>query len=262
MARLQQRTGTRSGRKSETQSIWMWIVGGVVVAAMLFMVVRTMSSAPAPSPPLQRVDPAKTDLSAYTRMVGEPAIDTLLRFSASETCAAELRQIETMIQNRELRDAVARMQRMLARTSRPALERALLHGYIAVCEYELANPNAALVNLLGGLGQITVADSATAELQAWLGFQVGWLFQYYGRADSAREYYSLALQSAPPASRLRPGLLNNLGAALESTGDTTGAAETYLAAAAIVDTTGQGRESARVRNNLRRLAPRLKATRP
>lgn len=263
MARRNRRTGTGSDRKSELHNVWVWVVGGVVVAAMLFMVARTMSSAPAPPPPLQRVDPAKTDLGAYTRMVGEPGLDTLLRHSMSAANLTSLVQIDSMIRARELRDAVARMQRMLSRLPLFSSERALLHGYIAICEYELANPNAALVSLLKGLALTTDSDSATAELRAWLGFQTGWLFQYYGRADSAREYYSLALRAAPASSRLRPWLLNNFGAALETAGDTAGAAEAYRTAAGLhADTAAESREQSRVRDNLRRLSPRLTGTRP
>jgi len=235
----------------------------VVVGFMLFMVARTLSSAPAPSLPVQRVDPAKTDLSAYTRMVGSPGIDSLLRRSLPETTAARLVQIEKMVEDRELRDAVGRMQRMLSREKLSAAEQALLRGYSAVCEHELANPNGALVNLLAGLALADAADSVVnGSVRAWLGFQAGWLFQYHGLADSARRYYEAALSAANAESPLRPTLLNNLGVALEAAGDSLAAAEAYRAAVALVDTTAQDRDPTRVRDNYRRVSARFRGDRP
>ncbi|MEO0085478.1 MAG: hypothetical protein ABIK37_02475 [candidate division WOR-3 bacterium] len=262
MALRERKARSHSSRKSSLNNVWVWVVGGVVVAAMLFMVARTMSSAPAPPAPPQRVDPAKTDVSAYTQMVGEPCLDTTFRHSISGLNATAFVQIESMVRNRELRDAIARMQRMLVRTQRSSPERALLHGYVAACEYELANPNAVLVNLLKGFALADTTDSSVAELKAWLGFQAGWLFQYHGLTDSAREYYSQALQTAPTASRLRPWLLNNLGVTMEATGDTVGAAEAYRSAAAAIDTTQANRTTNRILNNLRRLSARIPVARP
>lgn len=257
MARYKNRPGGSSNRNTGRQTIWMWIIGGVVLAAMLFMVARTMSTAPAIPMPPQRVNPAKTDLNTYTRMVGEPGIDTTLRYSIARRSLTILAQIESMVSNRELRDAVARMQRMTVRPQLSLSEQALLHGYTAICEYELANPNAALVSLTKGLALATGDDSATSELKTWLAFQAGWLFQYHGFIDSAREYYSLALQTAPAASRLRPLLFNNLGVALEAAGDSTGAADAYRSAVALTDTTTRTRCSERIRDNLHRLAARV-----
>lgn len=221
----------------------------------IFLLARTLSQ------PAKEVTGNKTpelnkpDLVAYTRIIGGITIDTTALNGIPSEFRRQLIQIDTMLSNRELRDAIARLTKLQRKAS--PLVVAATQGYIGFCYNELVQPTAALAAFQQGLQSIDTTAETGIRLFSWLAFNAGYLFQYYGIPESAIKYYqrSWLAVSRIPAPSFPPftgALLNNLGVATEMIGDTTAAKTFYLRAAAYIDTSAGDRTTQRLKENLRR----------
>lgn len=244
-------------RKFELRSSWLWFVGAVVLVFGILLLTRLLTRAPAEPVAKPALDPAKGNLEVFTRLIGSIRIDS----AALRPLSPEMRQflagIDTMVTNRELRDAITRMERAAKRFS--PRERAALNAYAGLCQFELANPNAALVQFEKALA----GAQELPGLAACVAFNIGYLFLRYDQPESALFYWSraetLLLSSVTDSvliQTLLPQLLNNLGVAWEVRADTAQARNYYQAAAQFIDTTAVNESANRLRRNLRRTSAR------
>ncbi|MEO0070881.1 MAG: hypothetical protein ABIK39_02180 [candidate division WOR-3 bacterium] len=239
---------------------WLWGLVGVVLLFILFFLTKILSQPPNPQEPPESLKLNKVDLIAYSRMLGEIGIDTSFIAILSVDFVRELRSIDTMIANRELRDAIARLGKM--KRNKTPLERAVIQGYIGICYNELAQPTEALKAFQEGLKGIdTTAIDATGRVLGWLAFNAGYLWQNYSLPESALKYYQLSQRgvfSLLPAPAFTGALFNNLGVAAEMSGDTLEAKRAYLAATGYIDTTASDRAGQRLKENIHRLTKEIK----
>lgn len=227
----------------------------VVIIVLLFLA-RTISQPPPAGPDRNRITLSKQDLDAYTLMAGAVEFDTSLLRPLSPQFRLQLEQLLAMVARRELADVIARLGRM----RRPAAyESALLQLLAGVAYYELGQPEPALQAFRTGffsLDTVKPGDRYTGLLRARLGFNCGYLFQFYATPESARSYYLVSrevlMNLAEPDHRLTAWVLNNLGLATEAAGDTATARQFYLQALNYLDTLQPLPEAERLRKNLRR----------
>ncbi|MFO7675435.1 MAG: hypothetical protein R6X12_03855 [bacterium] len=220
----------------------------VVVLGGLFMLARTLSTAPPPAVIIPVLSSASPDLEAITRMIGD------IELPAAGQRPQGLVAVDSLLTVRDWPAALERLARML----KPAhgATAAVLHEYVGFCHYH----SGSLDRALHSFRQALAADSGhAANRQTRLGFAIGYLFQSRGFADSALESYSaaranLAATVLDDVDPLLLALYNNLALAHEVTGDTAGALAFYASAAELVDTTADAPSSRTVRDNLRRLA--------
>ncbi|MEO0019509.1 MAG: hypothetical protein ABIK47_02570 [candidate division WOR-3 bacterium] len=254
--------------KTRSPKYWVWIVSGVAIVFILFLLARILSQPPRSQTDRETVELAQEDLETYTRMLGRVFIDTLTLAALPFDLKRSLSQVDTMIANRELRDAIARLTKL--QPKRPRLEQAAISLYIGYSYFELGQPQNALRAFQEG---ITILNSSRQNLPpaeknafygllANLGFNSGYLFQFYSMPESALTYYQLSRQALDslfePPGELAAWLFNNLGAAAEKTADTITAREAYLAALTYIDTTTQTTMAARLRKNISRLSNKPK----
>lgn len=226
------------------RNLWLWVTVGVVVLVILLFLSRILSQPPKSEPGRKTAELTKVDLSAYTRMLGKVYIDTTVRTFLSPELNRQLVSIDTMIENRELRDAIARLTKLLQKKElrKDSIGQAVVYGYIGFSYNELAQPQSALVEFQKGL-ELTHALSGRAAscITGWLAFNTGYIFQYYSYPESALFYYRLAERSlstlTPPPADLAGAILNNLGVAAEFIGDSIGAKEAFIRATMYIDTT-------------------------
>lgn len=224
--------------------LWLWVTVGVVTLIILFYLTRLLSQPPKAEPDRKLTELTKVDLNAYTRMLGGVAIDTTFRTSLSFELSRQLSSIDTMLARRELRDAIARLTKLLSKKEikKDPLSQAVIYGYIGYSYQELAQPQVALAEFQKGLKQILTLPGPTAtSIAGWLAFNIGYLFQYYSYPESALFYYRQAEQavSNQQTSSLHffGELLNNLGVAAEGVGDTALARDAFFRAATYFATT-------------------------
>ncbi len=226
---------------------WPWVVGGAVVLLLLFFLARTLSttvSEVAPTPILATANP---DLTAMTRMMGDISLDTTRTAGLPDEVLTQFARVDSMMAERSWYDAIEALGRL--QKSVPEDKVDVVHDYIGYCQHQAANPDRALREFRKAL------DAAGNDTtRARMAFCIGYLFQSRGYADSAFAFYDLARHAAPPGSTdvSRPALLNNLGVARETLGDTTAAFGFYREAAALLDTSGADRSARTLRDNLRR----------
>jgi tetratricopeptide (TPR) repeat protein len=226
------------------RNLWLWVTVGVVVLVILLFLSRILSQPPKSEPGRKTAELTKVDLSAYTRMLGKVYIDTTVRTFLSPELNRQLVSIDTMIENRELRDAIARLTKLLQKKElrKDSIGQAVVYGYIGFSYNELAQPQSALVEFQKGL-ELTHALSGRAAscITGWLAFNTGYIFQYYSYPESALFYYRLAERSlstlTPSPADLAGAILNNLGVAAEFIGDSIGAKEAFIRATMYIDTT-------------------------
>ncbi|MCL6465599.1 MAG: hypothetical protein K6T77_02440 [candidate division WOR-3 bacterium] len=226
------------------RNLWLWVTVGVVVLVILLFLSRILSQPPKSEPGRKTAELTKVDLSAYTRMLGKVYIDTTVRTFLSPELNRQLVSIDTMIENRELRDAIARLTKLLQKKElrKDSIGQAVVYGYIGFSYNELAQPQSALVEFQKGL-ELTHALSGRAAscITGWLAFNIGYIFQYYSYPESALFYYRLAERSlstlTPSPADLAGAILNNLGVAAEFIGDSIGAKEAFIRATMYIDTT-------------------------
>ncbi len=226
------------------RNLWLWVTVGVVAIVFLLFLARILSQPPKNEPERKTAELTKVDLGAYTRMLGRVYLDTAVRAALSPELNRQLASIDTMLENRELRDAIARLTKLLQKKEikRDNVSQAVLHGYIGFAYNELAQPQMALVEFQKGL-DITSAlsEPAASRIIGWLAFNAGYTFQYYSYPESALVYYHQAERSLSQQGTISPefagALLNNLGVAAELTGDSTAARDAFLRATTYIDTT-------------------------
>ncbi|MGQ9707667.1 MAG: hypothetical protein ACUVUR_02180, partial [bacterium] len=235
---------------------------------------RTLSQPPKSQPAQGPVELDRQDLDAYTRMLGRVFVDTSGFFVLSADLRRQLHQVATMIGNRELRDAIARLVKLQRKKS--PLELAAIQLFIGLSYFELGQPTSALsafregvrvLNIAGPAAADTIEIRARARLLALLAFNAGYLLQFYSLPESALGYYQLSRQAleliSEPAPELAGALFNNLGVAALKTGDTVMARQAYLAAVDYIDTLGFNPASERLRKNISHLLaqpPSVKTT--
>ncbi len=244
----------RQASESLVQNKWLWVVGGVVILFVLFFLARTLSQVPRVASEQKTLELNRIDLIAYTRMLGGVRVDTFVVSRLQPDFVGELRSIDTMMTNRELRDAIARLSKILKK--RRSFEQTVIQGYIGVCYNELAQPNAGLKAFQEGLNLLQPKAESQPQVWGWLAFNCGYIFQYYSQPESARGYYESARKVLPELPGYFAGwVLNNLGVALEMCGDTTKAREAYFSAVKYIDTTGTHPERAglRLKGNIQRV---------
>ncbi len=236
---------------------WLWTGIGIVVIIVLLFLARTLSQPPPNKTDTDRIALKKQNLDAYTLMAGTIQFDTALLAPLAPDFRQQLQQLLRMVSNRELADVIARLNRMRRNS---AYESGLIRLLLGVCYYELGQPEPALSAFRSGvklLDTLSTPDEYLQRLIAGLGFNCGYLFQFYSYPESARHYYTLsqrALSSlAEPDRQFAGSLLNNLGLALETLGDTVNAQRSYLQALNYLDTTGTTPEALRLQKNLRRI---------
>lgn len=234
---------------------WLWGLVGVVLLFILFFLTKILSQPPNPQERPEKLNLSKVDLIAYSRMLGEIGVDSSVRAILPADFVRELRSIETMVANRELRDAIARLSKM--KRNKSPLERAVIQSYIGICYNELAQPNEALAALQEGLKVVDTTTANGRRVLGWLAFSAGYLWQNYSLPESAVKYYRLSLKAVSPLLTTPPAytgaLFNNLGVAAEMSGDTLEARKAFLTASGYIDTTGAYRAGQRLKENIRRL---------
>ncbi|MFO7638803.1 MAG: hypothetical protein R6X14_05840 [bacterium] len=240
--------------KSGGISSWyLWIVVGVLILAGLFMLARTLSTAPPTKAILPVLASNRPDLEALTRMVGDIELDSGIAAGLTEELRERYVTVDSLI---GLGDWPAALERLPKLPRRPAGEEAAVREeYAGVCHYRAVRPDHAL----NSLREAAAADSGRDRARQFrLAFAIGYLFQSRGFPDSALAPYATARFFAPADSldRRLPAVLNNLALAHELTGDTAAALELYDAVTALVDTSVDTRSARVVRDNLRRLARR------
>ncbi|NPV14439.1 hypothetical protein HPY86_05860 [candidate division WOR-3 bacterium] len=225
------------------RNLWLWVTIGVVAIVILLFLARILSQPPKNEPERKTVELAKVDLIAYTRMLGRVYLDTTLRTVLSPELNRQLASIDTMFENRELRDAIARLTKLLQKKEikRDNVSQAVIHGYIGFAYNELAQPQVALVEFQKGLDIARVlSEPAASRITGWLAFNIGYIFQYYSYPESALVYYHQAERSISvqdtAIKEFAGALLNNLGVAAELTGDSTAARDAFLRATIYIDT--------------------------
>ncbi|MCX7732540.1 MAG: hypothetical protein N2248_05180 [candidate division WOR-3 bacterium] len=235
---------------------WLWTGIGIVVIIALLFLARTLSQPPPQKTDTSRVALKKQNLDAYTLMAGTIQFDTALFTPLAPDLRRQMQQLLRMVSNRELADVIARLNRMRRHS---AYESGVIRLLTGVCYYELGQAESALNAFRSGvklLDTLSTPDEYHRRLIARLGFNCGYLFQFYSYPESARHYYTLsqrALSSlAEPDRQFAGSLLNNLGLTLETIGDTVNAQRSYLQALNYLDTTGTTPEAARLQKNLRR----------
>lgn len=235
---------------------WLWTGLGIVVIIVLLFLARTLSQPPPDKTATSRIALKKQNLDAYTLMAGTIQFDTALLTPLAPDLRQQMQQLLRMVNNRELADVIARLNRMRRHS---VYESGVIRLLLGVCYYELGQPEPALSAFQSGvklLDTLSTTDEYIQRLIAWLGFNCGYLFQFYSCPESARYYYTLSQQALSSASeldyRLAGSLLNNLGLALETLGDTVNAQRFYLQALNYLDTTGPMPEASRLKKNLRR----------
>lgn len=242
---------------------WLWVVAGVAVIFVLFILARTLSQPPKQTPGPKPVELGKQDLDAYTRMLGRIFIDTTPLLTLSPDLRRQLYQIDTMISNRELRDAIGRLAKLKRKTA--PLELAAIQIYTGFCYYELGQPTEALGAFQEGLKvlsveKFTAPDTSEIRARFWaeLAFNAGYLLQFYSLPESALTYYNLcrqALELIPaPSPEIAPALFNNIGVAAEKVGDTALAKQAYLYAVNYIDTTAANPAVERLKRNITRIS--------
>ncbi len=237
------------------RNLWLPIIAGLIIIFIIFLLARTLSR-PARIKPETVTELKKIDLNAYTSMLGEIRIDTSLPVLFSPELCRQLLSIDTMIANRELRDAIARLNKIYHK--RNTLEKALLHGYTGFCYHELAQPANALTEFKKGIALLeTVPGLTSVRILRWLAFNTGYLFQYFSYPESARNYYRQSVKALAITGQFSPefagALFNNLGVALELLGDTLEAKNAYLQAAGYIDTTADTPQVRKLKTNIHRL---------
>lgn len=235
----------------------LWVIAAVAILFGLFLLTKTLSRPPQSKPINSLLSLNKQDLDTYTRMIGAIQIDTTLIFCLNSNLRNQMEQVLKMVANRELADAITRLNRMLRR--RPAYEQGLIQMLIGFCYYELGQPEPALAAFRTGvklLDTLRNRDEYTCRLISLHGFNAGYLFQFYSQPDSARRYYLLSqeiMRSLPhPDKKLTGAILNNLGVTFETSGDIPNAHSLYLEALNYIDTTLLLPEAERLRKNLNR----------
>jgi tetratricopeptide (TPR) repeat protein len=233
-------------RKRQIPGIWMWVVIGVVVLASLYFLARTLSHVTTEPPPVPVLATAKEDLVSLTRMLGDIEQDTTGLGLLPEQVRTQLRVVDSLAVERNWQETVNNLRRLL-KSAAPD-KAAALHAYLGFCYYQAASPDRSLYEYRKAL----LASDSTA-LAGRTAFDIGYLFQSRGLADSAEQYYAAARAVLPDSSPLRAAVLNNLGVLSEKTRDTARAREYYVAAAELTDTALDTRPARTLRDNLRRV---------
>ncbi len=232
---------------------------------MLVLLTRILSQPPRTQPTRIASELTREDLDTYTRMLGKVFIDTLPIASLPKDFKRSLRQADTMITNRELRDCIARLTKL--ERKRTPLEKASIRLYIGYSYFELGQPTNALNAFQEGIRLLNSSAQGSERnpfngLLANLGFNAGYLFQFYSLPESALVYYRLSRQAleqlSEPPRELAGWLFNNLGVAAEKSNDTALAKEVYYIALNYIDTTTQTTTSERLRKNIYRLSNKSK----
>ncbi|MGB9741625.1 MAG: hypothetical protein ACPL0F_00450 [bacterium] len=247
----------RTGSTPILSKPWLWVVIAVTVLFALFLLSRTLSQSPPAKPTEKTVSLNRQDLDTYTRMAGSILFDTTLLLPLNPDRHRLLKQVLKMVGNRELADAISRLNRLLR--GQPVYEQGLMQLLIGICYYELGQPEPALNAFKTGARLLATEQNpapGTARLLALHTFNAGYLFQFYSQPDSARRYYQLSQQAlalAQPDQRLTAIILNNLALTFEAAGDTQRAQSLYLEAAKLIDTTLNSQSAERIRKNIHRL---------
>ncbi len=244
----------------QLRNLWLPVIAGLIVIFVIFFLAQTLARSPQ-TKPAPVIELKNVDLNAYTSMLGGIKIDTSLLEIFPVELRRQLISIDTMVANRELRDAIARLNKLQPRTNREA--KALIYGYTGFCYYELAQPAAALAEFKKGITLLeTLPGSTSARTLAWLAFNTGYLFQYFSYPESAIHYYhkgESALSVTDRVSReIAASLFNNYGVALEILADTLKAKTAYLRATEFIDTTSTTPAAEKLRNNIHRLEKKSK----
>lgn len=227
--------------------IAMWVVIGIMVVAVLFLLARTLSRTtgePAPTPILAT---ANQDLISLTRMLGDIEIDTIGLDLVSGDFHAKLEAVDSLIAERNWQDATTNLRKLLK--GAPPEDAAWLRAYLGFCFFRAASPDWSLNEYRKAL---RVSETGSG-LYGRSAFNIGYLFQSRGFADSAEAYYSAARTVMQDSTPLKAAVLNNLGLLRETANDTARARELYAAAAGLVDTSGDTRAARTLRDNLRRV---------
>jgi tetratricopeptide (TPR) repeat protein len=228
-----------------------WVIVGVVVVVLFVLVVGALSRPPAEPAPIPMLSAAKTDLISVTRMLGDVTLDSSARALFPKELDTRLVGPDSLFAQRRWYDALAALNKMLNRATRP--ESAAIRAYMGLCDYEADNLDRSLQHFRKSLA----ADSSPTGLAPRLQFSVGWMFQNRGYQDSAIAYYARARRVLPDTARLlRAEAANNAGAAYEVLRDTSSAAAAYNEAAALLDTIVYPKELKTIRENLVRLTGR------
>lgn len=240
----------RAKPKSEFPGWVLWVVVGVVVVFALFMLARTLTSSTSTNVIIPYLSASDRDLTALTRMMGEILPETA-QPDLPEELLPRFRQVDSLLTERNWPAAIERLRGLVKPT--PEDKVAVVHELLGFCYHQSASPDRALNEFR--LELAAAPGDSTRQFRA--AFCAGYLFQSRGMADSALVLYQQARRFAPgdTAEALVPALLNNLGLAQETLGDTAAALAAYVEAAALVDTGSDSRAARVLRDNLRRLSP-------
>lgn len=233
---------------------WLWLVGGAIGVLFVLYLSGLLSRPALQSGRLRVIDPARENLALSARLIDSVAVAPALLVGISERLRLEFDRVDSMIANGEIRDAVARLERLASRKITPD-ERAYVFVYIGMCENRLRDHSRAVLAFEQAL------PDAKGSLAARLAFNVGLIFQRYGESESAARHYDRALtltlaseMDSTPSPWL-PALLNNYGVAAATIGDTAKSRDLLSRAARYIDTTATDRDALRLRENLALIAP-------
>jgi tetratricopeptide (TPR) repeat protein len=229
-------------------SVVQWVIVGVVVVVIVFLVVGALTRPPAEPAPIPMLSSAKPDLISVTRMLGDVRLDSSTRALFPAELSARLVGPDSLYAQRRWYDALGALNKLLARATRP--ESAAIRAYMAFCWYDADNLDRSLQSFQRSLAE----DSNPTGIAPRLAFAVGWMFQSRGYQDSAVAYYARVRRALPDSVRLlKASAANNAGAAYEVLKDAPSAAAAYNEAAALLDTIAFPKESKTIRENQSRL---------
>ncbi len=240
----------KPGSGFQVRGAYLWIIGGVVVVAFLFMLTRTLSTAVDRTVMIPILSNAGSSLTTLTRTMGDVEPPVFDRAALPDKMHEGLKQVDSLVAERDWLEA-GELLRKLVKPASPD-NAGPIHGYLGFCYHKAAGPDRALAEFRTALDE---SESEDVELRSQLAFCAGYLFQNYRYPDSALVYYATArslLRDSTAA--LLPALLNNIGLANETLGDTAAAIDYYRDAAGLIDTSASDREARTLRDNLRHLA--------
>lgn len=247
MARRKRRKSAGGG--FQIRGVYLWIVGGVVVLGLLFVLTRNLATPTDDAPLFPVLANARTELGTLTRMLGEVRLSP--EATATLSTVDGIADVDSLLRERNWPEAAERLRRISRSSAADRLP--AVRYYLGYCYSQSASPDRALREFRSVTGNTAAAGSV---LRCDAAFSAGYLFQSRGFADSALILYTAAHRLTPDTAQDErvAWLNNNRALALEMTGDTAAARACYLAAAVTIDTSADTRESRVLRDNLRQLA--------
>ncbi|MEO0081914.1 MAG: hypothetical protein ABIL25_06440 [candidate division WOR-3 bacterium] len=147
--------------RREMPGFWLWIVTGLVVLFLLFMLARTLSHTAVEPAPIPLLATAQQDLVSLTRMLGEIEPDTFGFGSLPAEICCRLKPTDSLIAEQNWPEAIAELHRCLKRV--PDRYVSAVHACLGFCYYHSASLDRSLAEFrkafqLGALPRASVVS--------------------------------------------------------------------------------------------------------